>query len=125
LKWRAWTARARKPDYQSISSLAEKVRDRIPAYANGWYTVEREPEAFKEAAMKVVEKGYMGLKFDPFGSGDLELTRKEYNRSIGLIEAVASVLPDYMQMFVEMHGRFSAHQAIEIAKDIERLKPDG
>jgi len=103
--------------------LGGKVRDRVPAYANGWYTVEREPEAFKEAAMKVVEKGYMGLKFDPFGSGDLELTRKEYNRSIGLIEAVASVLPDYMQMFVEMHGRFSAHQAIEIAKDIERLKP--
>jgi galactonate dehydratase len=103
--------------------LGGKVRDKIPAYANGWYTVEREPEAFKDSALKVIQKGYMGLKFDPFGNGDLELTRKEYIKSIGLIEAVASVLPDYMQVFVEMHGRFAPHQAIEIAKDIEKLKP--
>lgn len=103
--------------------LGGKVKDKIPAYANGWYTVERDPEAFKEAALKVVQNGYMGLKFDPFGSGDLELTRKEYKRSIELIQAVASVLPDNMQMFIEMHGRFSAHQAIEIAKDVEQLRP--
>ena len=30
------------------------VRDRIKAYANGWYTVERTPEAFHTAALKVV-----------------------------------------------------------------------
>ncbi len=70
-----------------------------------------------------MQKGYLGLKFDPFGNGDLELTRKEYKRSIELIEAVASVLPEHVQMFIEMHGRFSPHQAIEIAKDIEKLKP--
>lgn len=103
--------------------LGGKVRDKIPAYANGWYTVEREPEAFRSAAEKVVQKGYLGLKFDPFGNGDLELTRKEYKKSIELIEAVASVLPEHVQMFIEMHGRFSPHQAIEIAKDIEKLKP--
>ena len=30
------------------------VRDKIKAYANGWYTVERNPEDFAEAARKVV-----------------------------------------------------------------------
>lgn len=114
---------AKKAGVPVYKLLGGKVRDRIPAYANGWYTVEREPEAFRNAALKVVQKGYLGLKFDPFGSGDLELTRKEYIRSIELIEAVASVIPNHMQMFIEMHGRFSVHQAIEIAKEIERFKP--
>ena len=56
--------------------LGGKVKDKIPAYANGWYTVERDPNQFAEAAQRVVDKGYIGMKFDPLGNGDLELTRK-------------------------------------------------
>src|SRR5215204_2036861 len=41
------------------------VRDRIKAYANGWYTVERTPQMFHEAALRVVERGYLALKLDP------------------------------------------------------------
>lgn len=103
--------------------LGGKVRDKVPAYANGWYTFERDADLFIQAAQEVVNKGYMGLKFDPFGSANLELSRKEYYKSLGLIEAVASVLPDNVQMFIEMHGRFTPHQAIEIARDIEKFKP--
>ena len=44
--------------------LGGKVRDRIKAYANGWYTVERTPEAFHEAAKQVVERGYQVLNLD-------------------------------------------------------------
>ncbi len=67
----------RQPVYRLLGG---KVREKIPAYANGWYRVERTPEGFAEAARRVVERGYLGLKFDPFGSGDLELTRKEFHR---------------------------------------------
>ena len=54
--------------------LGGPVRDRVEAYANGWYTVERTPEEFHAAAGRVVAKGYRALKLDPFGSaqGDLE-----------------------------------------------------
>lgn len=100
-----------------------QVRDRIPAYANGWYTNERSPEAFAAAAKRVVDRGYLGLKFDPFGNGDLELTRDEYRKSIELIEAVHDVVKDQAQIFIEMHGRFAPHQAVEIAHDIEHMKP--
>ena len=103
--------------------LGGKVRDKVPAYANGWYTVERTPAEFAAAAKKVVDKGYRGLKFDPFGVGNLELTREEYFRSIELIEAVHSVVGDRVQMYIEMHGRFASHQAIEIARAIEKFNP--
>ncbi len=103
--------------------LGGKVRDRMPAYANGWYKGERTPEFFAEASLKVKENGYRGLKFDPFGAGDLELERSEFRKSIAIIEAVHAAVGDELQLYIEMHGRFAPHQAIEIAKAIEPLKP--
>lgn len=103
--------------------LGGKVRDTMPAYANGWYTVERSPEDFALAARRVIDRGYKGMKFDPFGSGDLELSSEELHRSMGLIEAVASVTEGRAQIMLEMHGRFSPHQAREIARHVERYSP--
>ena len=93
-----------QPVYNLIGG---KTIERVPAYANGWYTVERSPEEFAKAAQKVIDRGYIGLKFDPFGNGNLELTRDEFFKSIELIEAVHSVVGDRVQIFVEMHGRFA------------------
>ena len=118
--WDLIGKKAGLPVYQLIGG---KVRDTVPAYANGWYTVEREADAFAKAAQKVVDRGYKGMKFDPFGNGDMELTRKEFRRSVELIEAVAAVAGPDVQIFIEMHGRFSPHQAVEIAKAIEHLSP--
>ncbi|HZO88076.1 MAG TPA: mandelate racemase/muconate lactonizing enzyme family protein [Chthonomonadaceae bacterium] len=118
--WDILGKKANLPVYQLIGG---KVHDRIPAYANGWYTCERTPEEFAKAARRVVERGYKGLKFDPFGSGNLELTRPEFHKSIALIEAVHSVTGNEAQMFIEMHGRFAPHQAVEIAKAIEKFQP--
>ena len=103
--------------------LGGAVREKIPAYANGWYTVERTPEEFHRAAKRVVEKGYKGLKFDPFGNGNMELTREQYALAMDLVEAVADAVGSGVQMFIEMHGRFAAHQAVEICRDLEKFHP--
>lgn len=108
------------PVYKLIGGA---VRDKIPAYANGWYTVERTPDAFHAAAKKVVDRGYKGLKFDPFGNGNMELTRDQYFHALDLVEAVSDAVGPKVQMFIEMHGRFSAHQAVEICKDLEKFHP--
>ncbi|MCE9591298.1 MAG: mandelate racemase/muconate lactonizing enzyme family protein [Planctomycetes bacterium] len=118
--WDILGKKAGMPVYQFIGG---KVRDKVPAYANGWYKVERTPEAYIQAAKRVVAKGYLGLKFDPFGAGDLELTRKEFHRSIELIEAVHTVTGKDVQIFCEMHGRFAPHQAVEVARAIEKFAP--
>jgi galactonate dehydratase len=110
----------REPVYRLLGG---KVRRSVPAYANGWYMVERTPEAFAEAARKVLERGYRGLKFDPFGNGDLELSRPEFRRSVDLIHAVHQAVGKKMQLYIEMHGRFAPHQAVEVARAIEPLGP--
>jgi galactonate dehydratase len=103
--------------------LGGAVRDKIKAYANGWYTVERTPEEFHAAAKRVIAKGYRALKFDPFGAGFYELDLAEKARTIELVEAVhAAVGPD-VEILIEMHGRFNPVTAVEMSRELERFKP--
>ena len=103
--------------------LGGAVRERIKAYANGWYTVERTASEFARSALPVVERGYRALKFDPFGPGYYELERSERLRSIELVEAVRSAVGPDVELLIEMHGRFTPAQAIRIAHDLEPFDP--
>ncbi len=103
--------------------LGGAVRERIPAYANGWYTVERSPQEFSAAALRAVEKGYRALKFDPFGPGFFELERNEKKRSISLVETVRDAVGPEVELMIEMHGRFNPATAIEIMNALTPCKP--
>src|SRR6185503_8028986 len=103
--------------------LGGAVRDKIKAYANGWYTVERTPTEFHAAAKRVLERGYRALKLDPFGAGFYELDRAETQRSIELVEAVRDAVGPDVEILVEMHGRFNPATAIEIARQLEPFRP--
>jgi galactonate dehydratase len=103
--------------------LGGAVRDRIKAYGNGWYTVERTPEEFHAAAKRAVAKSYRALKFDPFGAGFHELEREEKLRSIALVEAVRDAVGPDIELLIEMHGRFNPATAIELARELAPFKP--
>lgn len=103
--------------------LGGRVRDRIDAYANGWYTVERTPEQFHAAARRVVERGYKALKLDPFGAARYALEPRELVRSLALVEAVRDAVGPDVDVLIEMHGRFTPAQAIAIARELERFRP--
>jgi galactonate dehydratase len=103
--------------------LGGEVRDRIKAYANGWYTVERSPEEFHAAARRVIDRGYLALKLDPFGAGSYELTAAERRQAIALVEAVRDAVGPDADLLVEMHGRFTPATAISVARDLERFNP--
>jgi len=99
------------------------VRDRIKAYANGWYTVERTPDEFHAAARRVVARGYLALKLDPFGAGTSELAPDELRRAVGLVEAVRDAIGPDNELLVEMHGRFTPATAVSIARELEPYRP--
>jgi galactonate dehydratase len=103
--------------------LGGKVRESIKAYANGWYTVERTPQDFHDAARAVVDRGYKALKLDPFGPGKYELEYEERIRSIALVEAVRDAIGPSSELLIEMHGRFAPHEALRIAKMLEPFEP--
>lgn len=118
-----WDILAKSLDVPVWQLLGGKFRTRVPAYANGWYSGDRNPEDIATRAAQVVERGYRGLKIDPFGASNAELSRSERQNSVEILEAVReSVGPD-VEIFVEMHGRFTAATALEIADSIEHVDP--
>ena len=103
--------------------LGGAVRSRIKAYANGWYTVERTPEEFHQAAQRVVARGYGALKLDPFGSGAYELVPDERRHALALVEAVRDAIGPDRELLIEMHGRFTPATAVSVARDLEPYHP--
>ena len=114
-----WDIVGKALDRPVYDLLGGPVRNRIKAYANGWYRVERTPEEFHAAAKKVVEKGYKALKMDPFGPGHYEMEREEKLRAVSLVEAVRDSIGPEPEILLEMHGRFSPATAIEMARMME------
>jgi galactonate dehydratase len=103
--------------------LGGAVRDRIKAYANGWYTVERTPEEFHAAARRVAERGYLALKLDPFGTASGELEPAELRRAVALVEAVRDAVGPDAEVLIEMHGRFTPATAVTVARALEPFAP--
>ncbi len=103
--------------------LGGAVRDRIKLYANGWYRTARTPEAFAEAALAAVAKGYRALKFDPFGGSFFDFSLDERRLSVALVEAVREAVGPDIDLLIEMHGRFTVSGAVEMARELAPLKP--
>jgi galactonate dehydratase len=118
-----WDIVGKAADLPVYVLLGGAVRDKIKAYANAWYQVPRTPEEFGKAARAAVAKGYLGLKFDPFGAGYYEMERKERLHCVSLVEAVRAAVGPDVELLIEMHGRFSPATAIRIAKDLEPFEP--
>lgn len=101
--------------------LGGAVRDSIPAYANGWYRVDRTPDAFAEAALCVVSKGYRALKFDPFGTLHGPPSRAELVEVVRLCESVRAAVGPEVEIFLDMHSRFGIADAIRVIRALERI----
>jgi galactonate dehydratase len=104
--------------------LGGKFRDRVPAYANGWYQGDRTPESFARMAKAVVERGYRGLKVDPFGAATAELSPAQLGHAVDLIAAVRDAVGPDAALMVEMHGRFTAATAVAAARALEPYRPE-
>jgi galactonate dehydratase len=104
--------------------LGGNFRERVPAYANGWYQTVREPQAFAARAQEVVARGYRALKLDPFGAAHAELPSDEWNRVEAIMAAVRDAVGADVQIFVEMHGRFTSAAAVRVAAMLEAYDPE-
>ena len=99
--------------------LGGRFRERVPAYANGWYQSERDPASFAELARGVVSRGYRAMKVDPFGAANIELGADDLRLSMALVESVREAVGPDIELLIEMHGRFSSAVAIRVARALE------
>jgi galactonate dehydratase len=104
--------------------LGGQVRDSVPAYANGWYRGERTPELLADQARQVTERGYRGLKIDPFGSATADLAPQQLRHSMQILASVREAIGPDAALMVEMHGRFTAATAARVAAEAEPHQPE-
>jgi galactonate dehydratase len=104
--------------------LGGKFRDRVPAYANGWYQAERDSAAIAPLARQVVARGYRALKLDPFGAASAELPPADRRRAEGIVAAVRDAVGADVAIFIEMHGRFTPATAARLAAMLEPYDPE-
>jgi galactonate dehydratase len=103
--------------------LGGRARDRLPAYANGWYGGALRPEDYAVAAREVVRHGYAGMKFDPFGVAWKEMNRGEMEQAERIVAAVRAEVGDAVELMIEVHGRLSPACAIEMGRRLITYRP--
>jgi galactonate dehydratase len=118
-----WDLKARAFDVPVYELLGGRCRDRVRAYANGWFSGARTPEQFAEAAVATVAQGFRGLKWDPFEASDLTLTAGDLRRMLEPVAAVRAAVGDDVDLFIEGHGRFDVPTAIRVARELEQFQP--
>ena len=103
--------------------IGGQVRERVPAYANGWYQVDRVPEEFAERAVAVVRKGYQAMKFDPFGVTTGTIPKDELDLSLRIVAAVREAVGPDIDLFIECHGRFDPLSGVKLGRLLEPYDP--
>lgn len=98
-------------------------RDRVLAYANGWYQSDRDPTKIASLARNVVQRGYRAMKLDPFGAAREQLSPAERRLSMGIVAAVREAVGPEVELMIEMHGRFTPAAAADLAARLEPFEP--
>lgn len=123
LEMAMWDVTARSLGVPIHQLLGGQSRDRVRAYANGWFSGAATPEDFAEAALRTIDSGFRGLKWDPFESADLTVTDYDLDRMLEPVAAVRAAVGDHVELFIEGHGRFDVPTAIKVARRIEQFNP--
>ena len=114
-----WEICGKASEQPVYNLLGGKCRERIRVYANGWGGGSSAAQ-IAEKAVKVVERGFTALKFDPFpGRWRTIIDRDVEVEAVNRVKAVGSDI----EILVEVHRRLSPLHAIRVAREIEPYRP--
>ncbi len=103
--------------------LGGRARERLPAYANGWYGGASTPDDYAEKARMVIARGYSAMKFDPFGTAWKEMSEDAMQAAEATVAKVREAVGDKVDLMIEVHGRLSVECAIEMGRRLIPYRP--
>ena len=123
-----------KPVYELLGG---RVHDKLRAYTYLYPPVGvdvyaddpvySDPDAAAEAAVREVERGFTGVKFDPAGRYSVFDGRQPalhaIDLSVKMVRAVREAIGTRADILFGTHGQFSASGAIRLAKQLEKYDP--
>jgi galactonate dehydratase len=118
-----WDVVAKTCGQPVVNLMGGKIRDRVKAYANGWYGGVHDLGLLRAQASKVTSLGYLALKLDPFGAGGREMNRSDLRKAAEVVQAVRDTVGPNIDILIECHGRFSVGMAIVAIKALQEYEP--
>ena len=114
-----------RPDARRAGLEAPRraVRDRVPAYANGWYKADLEPDRIARLAAEVVGARLPRDEARSVRGGQRRLTNADRGRALAVVAAVREAIGPDIDLMIEMHGRFSPDTAARLAVALEPYAP--
>jgi galactonate dehydratase len=103
------------PVYELVGG---KVRDRVRAYANGWFVGATEADELAERAAQMVARGYSCVKFYPF-AGEQVITPERMARGVDHVRAVREAVGPNVEIGIDIRGRLNIWSARRIAQKLE------
>lgn len=125
-----WDIKGKVLDAPIHALLGGVCHSDMRLYANGWYRGLAAPEAYADAARKVIADGYTALKFDPFKADHegktlhprrtlpLDLERLALARVAAVRDAVGDA-----DIIVEFHGNLWPSDAIRFGTECAQYRP--
>ena len=103
--------------------LGGRLRERVRAYSNGWYSDAIEPEEFATKAREMVRSGFTALKFDPFADQYRTLSTEGLQAAVARVAAVRNAVGDAVDLLIEYHGRFYPEAAVRAGRALDAFHP--
>ncbi len=118
-----WDLLARARGVPVSELLGGRLRDRVRAYSNGWYSDCVAPEEFAAKAKRGVADGFTAFKFDPFGDAYGTLSPEALRRASERVAAVREAVGPEVDLLIEYHGRFFPEAAIRAGRELDAYSP--
>ncbi len=110
-----------KPVYKLLGGAC---REKIRIYANGWYYNCPDIGEMAERALKLVDKGFTALKFDPLPNPwRLHISREEEQAAVNCVKAIRMAVGPKIDLLIECHRRLAPYNALRLAKRLEEFEP--
>ncbi|GAB3265719.1 mandelate racemase/muconate lactonizing enzyme family protein [Larkinella harenae] len=116
LEMALWDIKGKDLGVPVYQLLGGKVRESVPCYANGWFAPAKTPDEFAAKARIAIDQGFKAIKWDPFGSSYLQISRQQLNEAVACVGAVFDAVKDKADLIIEAHGRFDIPTAVRVGQ---------
>jgi len=113
-----WDIKGKVANMPVYELLGGRVRDRVKAYANGWFHGASTPEEHAEKAMAVVAEGYDTIKWYPFGHSAQMVTQEEEEHAVSTMAAIREAVGPKVNICVDVRCRLNIWSAIRMAQKL-------
>jgi len=105
-----WDIKAKRADMPLFELLGGRMRSELRLYANAWWYEGGSPDDVAAAAARTVERGFCGLKFNPFnrqpGTEPYYLDPAVLSTGVEYVAAVRDAIGYDVDLFVDLNASF-------------------